>query len=151
MKPVSWMPSERLNRLANWPLPREIVSPRHICAMPPANNWSAATLCTAMPAHAVMAAGPNTSSPIPARAVASATGAIRGASSRENTGLPSSGYSQASAYATELTAIAGPTNTLPAWFGPLVPGDLWACNTMRGANDPNRAAKTVITLGQRVI
>ncbi len=29
------------------------------------------------------------------------------------------------------TFIADPTNQLPAWFGPLVPADFWAFDSMR--------------------
>jgi hypothetical protein len=29
------------------------------------------------------------------------------------------------------TFIAEPTNNLPAWFGPLVPADFWAFDSMR--------------------
>jgi len=32
--------------------------------------------------------------------------------------------------APELTSFAGPTNTY-AWFGPLVPADFWAFDSMR--------------------
>ena len=35
------------------------------------------------------------------------------------------------AYALAPTFIAEPTNNLPAWFGPLVPADFWAFDSMR--------------------
>ncbi len=68
------------------------------------------------------------------------------------TGLPGTGHWRPTPYAPELTSIAGATNIPPAWFGPLVPADFWAFDSMRrGPTAKTMQPKTVKALGQRVI